>query len=210
MNFVANIPFIKCFIRKEYLYDLKKDHGELEECVLVAVKSLQNRALLFEAYMPNYGACYDKLPLNAFVWRQDFKTEELLSLQELEMWDGFSNDICVWSKQLLKYCNVKIWINKKGFIKGQYLFSIDSAHTDANTLNTSTSEVPSEHKQHNFGKLENGQFFAQPNNRMIWLEQSLTPKALKKPDFEVSTHYFFSETENKWNDQEQPPLKEHT
>ena len=42
-----------------------------------------------------------------------------------------------------------------------------------------SSEVPSEHKQHNFGKLDNGQFFAQTNNRMLWYEQSLTFKELK-------------------------------
>ena len=33
-NFVANVPYIKCYVRKEYLYDLEKGHGEFEECVL--------------------------------------------------------------------------------------------------------------------------------------------------------------------------------
>ena len=78
------------------------------------------------------------------------------------------------------------------------MFTIDSAHSDPNTINTSVAEVPSEHKQHNFGKLDNGQFFAQPNNRMLWFEQSLTPKTLKKPDFQVSSRYYFSEQEEKW------------
>ena len=71
-------------------------------------------------------------------------------------------------------------------------------HSDPNIINTSVSEVPAEHKQHNFGKLDNGQFFAQPNNRMLWFEQSLTPKDLKIFDFQVSTRYFFSEQEEKW------------
>ena len=83
-------------------------------------------------------------------------------------------------------------------IGGEYLFTIDSCHGDPNGVNTGTSEVPSEHKQHNFGKLDNGQFFAQPNNRMLWYEQSLTPKELKIPDFQVSTRYFFCEQEEKW------------
>ena len=83
---------------------------------------------------------------------------------------------------------------------GEYLFTIDSTHSDPNIINTSVSEVfrrKREHKQHNFGKLDNGQFFAQPNNRMLWFEQSLTPKDLKIPDFQVSTRYFFSEQEEK-------------
>ena len=47
MNFVANIPYIKCWVRKEYLHDLHKGHGEFVECVLLAVKSMQGRALMF-------------------------------------------------------------------------------------------------------------------------------------------------------------------
>ena len=58
--------------------------------------------------------------------------------------------------------------------------------------------MPEKHKQFNFGKLDNGQFFAQPNNRMLWYEQSLTPKELKIPDFQVSTKYYFSEKASKW------------
>ena len=58
MNFVANLPYIKCFLKKEYLYDLEKGHGEYEECVLISVKSMQGRALMFEAYIPAYAACF--------------------------------------------------------------------------------------------------------------------------------------------------------
>ena len=60
------------------------------------------------------------------------------------------------------------------------------------------AEVPSEHKQFNFGKLVNGQFFAQPNNRMLWYEQSLTPSELKTPDFKVASKYYFCEQDRKW------------
>ena len=32
---------------------------------------------------------------------------------------------------------------------------------------------------------------------MLWLEQSLTPSELKKPDFGASSRYYFSEQEDK-------------
>ena len=86
----------------------------------------------------------------------------------------------------------------RGKVAGQYMFTIDSTHSDPNMINTTVAEVPSEHKQFNFGKLSNGQFFAQPNNRMLWYEQSLTPSELKFPDFNVSSRYFFSESDVKW------------
>ena len=45
MNFVANIPYTKCWVRKEYLHDLERGHGEFVEAVIIAVKSVQGRAL---------------------------------------------------------------------------------------------------------------------------------------------------------------------
>ena len=196
MNFVANVPYIKCWVRKEYLHDLERGHGEFVEAVMIAVKSVQGRALMFEAYLPEYGACFDKFPLSAFVWRKDIKEEEQLPLGTLELWDSFSSNIQVWTKSMLKNCDVEIMLKGGGRMKGEYLFTIDACHGDPNTVNTGVSEVPSEHKQHNFGRLINGQYFAQPNNRMLWYEQSLTPSELKRPDFQVSTREFFCENES--------------
>jgi len=198
MNFVANVPYIKCYVRKEYLYDLEKGHGEFEECVLIAVKSMQGKALIFEAYLPAYGACFDKFPLSAFVWKKDIKEEEQLPLGQIELWDAFSYDIQIWTKRMLRNCDVDVYVPGKGKIGGEYLFTIDSVHSDPNMINTSVAEVPSEHKQFNFGKLVNGQYFAQPNNRMLWYEQSLTPSELKMPDFKVASKYYFCEQDHKW------------
>ena len=198
MNFVANVPYIKCYVRKEYLYDLTRGHGEFEECVLLAVKSMQGKALIFEAYLPAYGACYDKFPLSAFVWRTDIVESEQLPLGEIELWDAFSYDITIWHKRMLRNCDVEVYVPGKGKISGEYLFTIDSVHSDPNMVNTSVAEVPSEHKQFNVGKLVNGQFFAQPNNRMLWYEQSLTPSELKMPDFKVASKYYFCEQDSKW------------
>ena len=198
MNFVANVPYIKCYVRKEYLYDLEKGHGEFEECVLIAVKSMQGKALIFEAYLPAYGACFDKFPLSAFVWKKDIKEEEQLPLGQIELWDAFSYDIQIWTKRMLRNCDVDIYVPGNGKVGGEYLFTIDSVHSDPNMINTSVAEVPSEHKQFNFGKLVNGQYFAQPNNRMLWYEQSLTPSELKMPDFKVASKYYFCEQDHKW------------
>ena len=198
MNFVANVPYIKCYVRKEYLYDLEKGHGEFEDCVLIAVKSMQGKALIFEAYLPAYGACFDKFPLSAFVWKKDIKEEEQLPLGQIELWDAFSYDIQIWTKRMLRNCDVDIYVPGKGKVGGEYLFTIDSVHSDPNMINTSVAEVPSEHKQFNFGKLVNGQYFAQPNNRMLWYEQSLTPSELKMPDFKVASKYYFCEQDHKW------------
>ena len=164
MNFVANVPYIKCYVKKEYLYDLEKGHGEFEECVLIAVKSMQGRALMFEAYIPAYGACFDKFPLSAFVWRNDITDEDQLPLGQLCLWDAFSYDIQVWSKRLLKDCDVDIYVPGRGKLPGQYMFTIDNAHSDRSILDINFSEDDPEHKSFNIIKLDNGQFAAQPKS----------------------------------------------
>ena len=79
----ANLPPIELYVKKEYLYDFEKGHGELVEGLWVTVKSIQGRALYFETYLPEYGAVYDKLPLSAFVWKKDFEGEFVFSFRFL-------------------------------------------------------------------------------------------------------------------------------
>ena len=101
----VNTPHIDVFVKKEYLYDLQKGHGELVEGVWVTAKSIQGRALYFETYIPEYGALFDKLPISAFVWKKDIK--ESIPLTELQLWDCFSYDICITEKQMLSGNQVK-------------------------------------------------------------------------------------------------------
>ena len=59
---VANLPPIHCYVRREFLYDFEKGVGEYEPCIWVSIKSLRSQAFRIEAYLPRYGALYDKLP----------------------------------------------------------------------------------------------------------------------------------------------------
>jgi hypothetical protein len=192
---VANLPPTKVYIKKEYLYDHQKGHGEFVEGVWVTVKSIQGRALYFETYLPEYGALYDKLPISAFVNSPDIK--DSLELEELELWDAFSYHITIVEKKNLgERC--KYLAPSKKWYYGKYLFTIDSCHADTNILNVSYSEVPEEHKSFNILELDNGHYAAQPNNRCLFYEKSMTPSKMLQPDFKVSTKYYSVEGESKW------------
>ena len=80
---------------------------------------------------------------------------------------------------------------------GEYEFTIDSAHPDQSIIDTNFSELDPEHKSFNIIALDNGQFAAQPNNRVIWRDNSLIGK-LEQPDFKVCTQNYAVETEPKW------------
>ena len=174
----VNVPHVDVYVKKEYLYDLQKGHGELVEGVWVTAKSIQGRALYFETYIPEYGALYDKLPISAFVWKKDVKED--VPLTELQLWD-------------CKYLSPS-----KKWYKGWYMFTIDNANSTNLERNVTYSETPSQHKSFNILKLENGHFAAQPNNRVIFYDKSYTPSELKFPDFKVSTIEYSVEGEQKW------------
>ncbi len=104
-HIVANLPPIKCFVRKEFLYDFEKGHEELEPCWWISIKSLRGQAFRIESYLNNYGALYDKLPLHAYCWKP-IKGEPL-PLDYLQLWDCLSYDITVIKKAQLQSMRCK-------------------------------------------------------------------------------------------------------
>ena len=197
MYLIANLPPIECYVRKEYLYDLDgRGIGELTPCVWVSVKSIRGKALYIESLLTEYGALYDKLPLSAYVWKPIEGKE--LPLDFLEIWDAFSYNITVLEKSTLKGLRCAMYGKDKEYHHGEYMFTIDNCHSEPNELNVSLSETPNEHKSFNLIKLDNGQFAAQPNNRVLFFDKSLTPSEVKFPDFKVSTQEFSVESEEKW------------
>ncbi len=49
----ANIPVQYAQIKREYLYDLKKHHGEVEDCIIFGISCITGRAILWHALMEN-------------------------------------------------------------------------------------------------------------------------------------------------------------
>lgn len=195
MSFLVHpLPPENVFVRKEYLYDLEYGHGEFTPGLWISVKSTQHKALYFETLLTEYGALYDKLPLSAFVWKTDHGD---LPLDVLQLWDCFGYHLTVVEKPILSRC--EFFGKDKKMHGGEYLFTIDNAHPDKSITDVNFSEHDPEHKSFNIIQLDNGQFAAQPNNRVIWNDSSLTPSKLLKPDFKVCTQNYRVETESKWS-----------
>ena len=196
---VANLPPVHCWVRREFLYDFKSGHGEYEPCIWVTIKSLRSQAFRIESYLPGYGALYDKIPLHAYVSRiDDLQPEKFLSLDTLQIWDCFSYDIAVIQKAFLRNLSCEFYAKDRQLHKGDYLFTVDNAAPDLNTLDTSYSEWPEDHKSFNFIQLDNGQYAAQPNNRCRFFDAASNPKEMLHPDFKVATKKWVVETNPKW------------
>ena len=69
---------------------------------------------------------------------------------------------------------------------GAYLFTVDFAHPESNIVDTDHSEIPHEYKCAHIMALDDGNYAAQPNNRIIWDIPSFTVKD-NIPDWKVQT-----------------------
>ena len=182
----ANIPVQYAQIKKEYLYDLKKHKGEVEDCIIFGITSLTGRAILFHAIMEN-GAVFYRLPISAFI-QQGFERSQVAEqrLDELELWNSFSYYPAITTWNILTAASGKYIGKDKKWYHGKYLFTVDWGHPDANILNSDHSEIPHEHKCAHIIALDNGNYAAQPNNRIIWDITSFTVKD-EIPDWKVQT-----------------------
>jgi hypothetical protein len=195
---VANAPRNRCYIRKEFLYNFESGFGEYVPCIWVSIKSMSHRAFFIESYLPEYGALYDKLPLEAYVSRNhSLDRDKFLPLDHLQIWDCLSYDLTVIQKSFLMNLSGKFYAKNKQWYQGNYMFTVDNCASDE-YLDMGDSENPEDHKSYNFLELDNGQYAAQPNNRCIWLDAASNPKELKFPDFKVCTKKYVVEQNPKW------------
>ena len=193
----GNIPPIYAQIKREYLYDLKKHHGEVEDCIIFGISSISGMAILWHAIMEN-GAIFYRLPISAFIQR-GFKPETVPSrrLDELELWNSFSYYPAVTFWDILSSAAGKYIGKDKKWHHGNYLFTIDFAHPESNILDTEHSEIPHEHKCAHIIALDDGNFAAQPNNRIIWDLPAFTVRE-ETPDWKVQTNEWNVEDTGKW------------
>jgi hypothetical protein len=144
------------------------------------------------------GAVFYRLPISAFIQR-GFKPEEVPErrLDELELWNCFSYYPAVTSYDILDGQSGKYFGKDKKTHAGAYLFTVDWGHPESNIVDTDHSEIPHEHKCAHILALDDGNYAAQPNNRIIWDIPSFTVKD-EIPDWKVQTSEWNVEDTRKW------------
>ena len=192
------IPATYAQVRREYLYDLSGHVGESEDCLIFGMASLTGLALLFHAVMEN-GAVFYRLPISAFIQPGfDVKKVPRPRLDELELWNCFSYYPAITTYDILASQSGKYYGKDKKWHRGAYLFTVDWAHPESNIVDTDHSEIPHEHKCAHILALDDGNYAAQPNNRLIWNIPSFTVKEEVPFDWKVQTSEWNVENSGKW------------
>jgi hypothetical protein len=188
-----NIPTLTCYIKNEFLFNHTKGHGEHTLCDVHSVASIEKRVPLFEAFLEN-GVNWTRRPINAFVWKKD---AEQLPLSEYIYWDCFSSYVDVQVRARMSGLKADL-ISISGVKRqGTYLFTLDWAFENRSMLDTNFSETP-EHKCGHVFKMDNGNYFIYPNNRIVWMDNAWTYNRISgNPGYKIDMTVY--SIENKTN-----------
>jgi hypothetical protein len=190
-----NIPVITCYIRNEFLYNHKKGFKEYTPCDVHSVASMEKRVPLFEAFLEN-GVNWTRRPIHAFCWKKDAPVRPL---NYHMYWDCFSPYVDVQVRNRLANLKGTLIDWKGNKHSGVYLFTLDWGwENKAGNTNTNFSETP-EHKCAHVFKMDEGNFFAYPNNRIIWQDDAWVYNPIdKNPGYEIDmTEYSVENSRNK-------------
>lgn len=188
-----NIPTLTCFIKNEFLFNHTKGHGEHTLCDVHSVASIEKRVPVFEAFLEN-GVNWTRRPIHAFCWRKD---AEELPLTEYIYWDCFSSYIDVQVRARMSGLRADLISISGKKRQGTYLFTLDWAFENRSMLDTNFSETP-EHKCGHVFKMDNGNYFIYPNNRIIWMDNAWTYNRISRnPGYQIDMNVY--SIENKTN-----------
>ena len=144
------------------------------------------------------GAVFYRLPISAFIQRgfqpKMFHPRDLMNFN-CGIVLAYYPAVTTWD--ILEAQSGKYIGKDKKWHYGKYLFTVDFAHPEPNILDTDHSEIPHEHKCAHVLALNDGNYAAQPNNRLIWDIPSFTVKD-QIPDWKVQTNYWNVEDTQQW------------
>lgn len=182
----VNVPRIYCLLRKEFLYDGQSHHDEFLKVCVFAAASIPGYALGWHVLTEN-GAVIWRLPLQALCHREDARR---LPLDWLQFWDCFSADVTCTTFERLQNCRVRVQLKDRTWQGGQYLFTLDwHGNPDAEEAGDGG------HKCAHVIALDDGNFAAQPNNRIQWFCPAFVTPFKEKPDYITNTRVWKVERE---------------
>jgi len=182
----CNLPPFVCLIRDEYLYDHTKGHGDFTVAEIHSVASMERRVPLFETLLEN-GVNWTRRPITAFCWKKD---APIYPLEMHHYWDCFSPYVNVNVRNRLARRRAELIDHKGGRHWGEYMFTLDWSWEDRTILDTNFSEDP-EHKCCHMFKMDDGNFFGYPNNRIVWTDDSYIYNRLNKNPGYIIDHCIY-------------------
>ena len=126
-----SLPYTPVWVKKSFLEGPENfNYGKDETIggILVGMKAVFRAPPLFEVYLPEYGACYDKT-LQCAIFNKEETPVENIELPDVAWWDCISEDIQVYEKTLFRNGLVRMQNKRKRWFEGTYMFTVDFCTT---------------------------------------------------------------------------------
>jgi hypothetical protein len=208
---VSNVPYFKCWVRKEFTHNHEQYHGEFIHAMAFAVTSVPDRCLSFQVVFTGCesdedenennlhgGAMWARLPITALVADTPLeKWPERMVTHHAQPWDCSSH-----FHSVVKFDRVSSspWVCKidGNFYRGKYMFTVDYTESDI-------ADDPAQHKQSHVLELTDadkwtGNIVALPNNRVRATSPALWETGEGAPDFKPSQWMHNAESDESYMD----------
>ena len=208
---VSNVPYFKCWVRKEFTHNHEQYHGEFIHAMAFAVTSVPDRCLSFQVVFTGCesdedenednlhgGAMWARMPITALVADTPLeKWPERMVTHHAQPWDCSSH-----FHSVVKFDRVSSspWVCKidGNFYRGKYMFTVDYTESDI-------ADDPAQHKQSHVLELTDadkwtGNIVALPNNRVRATSPALWETGEGAPDFKPSQWMHNAESDESYMD----------
>jgi hypothetical protein len=192
-----DVPVFFAYLDKAFMYDEEPNSSNERLCVEVfTYTSIPQRCGMFSV-MTEFGSQHARVPLHYLHAEPEGGSD--YPLDWLQLWDSFSY-YC--SASIISYCKnraANIMLKDKTLHKAQYMFTLDWCLGPQ--YQSGYSEMAAGHKCGHVFKGSEGQFFIQPNNRVLWMDGGsfISSKFETKPDWKVFSQEFSCEhTGSRW------------
>ena len=179
----VDVPPFWCYLDTGFLYNKEADVDNDRIVVEVfSFTSIPQRCAMFSV-MTEYGSQHARVPIQYLRAEESGGTN--YDLDWLELWDSMSYYASCNINDYTKNRAANIMLKDHSMHKSQYLFTIDWCFGPQ--FKSGYGEMAAGHKCGHFFKGEGGQFFMQPNNRVLWVDGGsfISRKFASKPDWEV-------------------------
>ena len=202
---MSNVPYFKCWVRREFTCNHLRYHGEYLHALAIAVNTIPDRSLSFQVVFTGCeiddedweegnihgGAMWARMPIQALV--ADIPLDEWPEPMEEHLWQPWDCESRHHSIITMDRVSSSPWLCKinNEFYQGKYLFTVD--YTDHEI-----ADDPAQHKQSHVIYLTDagkwtGNIVALPNNRVRATSPALWRTGEGAPDFTPSQHLHSAE-----------------
>jgi hypothetical protein len=192
-----DIPIFIGYLDTNFFYNKPPDINSKRVTVEVFnFTSIPQRCGLFSV-MTEYGSQHARVPISYL--RSNEIGGSDYPLDWIQLWDSISYYASVKIDQYTKNRAANIMLKNKTLHKAKYLFTIDWCFGPQ--YQNGYGEVAAGHKCGHFFEGEDGQYFLQPNNRILWMDGGsfIGSKFDTKPDWKVFELEFSCEnTGSRW------------